>query len=286
MTDSTPTPASGNHIAADGRIRQNGSTLFGFKEQPAGAPVDPTPYAGTPISIAEGDTWELADDSRVYDNATVIREDDTWVISAEQTVDLTWFAPTGPKKQDWVDRNYRVINDFIQKRYSLFHNGTDDDGRDIYGTNVTYDGDTLTETEAFNLLGTETNLTQLFNESDDGTNGTENLSRLLRNHVENQVVAVTADIDDEPELDDAEINRILSADALLTDNQAIVVAKKIRDAGEKLTSSTQYTAHLHQLVQNGYTDKQALVKDLQRLGAFPDVDAYWASALWIWTTKP
>lgn len=154
--------------------------------------------ADRPIDLAPGESEDYSEyaDGDVITRLSVLRSDDggTFHVEASKFLNFKDIIPASDLGTDeagrdaWLDTNSSVIESFIRDRYDAEADTTDwDDVRVECGVSIQTDSVTgrLVADEAWNRSG----IVQLHKESDHGTFGSENLGRLIREHVQAQVVA-------------------------------------------------------------------------------------------------
>jgi hypothetical protein len=181
--------------------RQPQGTPAGGQFAPAShteAGVNLISSADLPLSLEPGESEDYSEyaDGDVINRLSVLRSDDgaTFHVEASTFLNLRDIIPASDLGTDeagrdsWLDTNSSVIASFIRDRYDADADTTDwDDVRIECGTSI--QADSVTGRQIANEAWNRTWIVQLHNESDHGTFGSENLGRLIREHVRSQVIA-------------------------------------------------------------------------------------------------
>lgn len=162
------------------------------RPEPSGvALADP---ADRPITISQGEDEvypELADGD-VIERLTVSRDDedpDKYFVCPSRTVNFHALVRhhqpdlSKTEREEWLDRYRPAITDFMSNRYGVDLSGDSWDSIDAECTLAINDPNP-TEDKISDAAWNQTRIVNLANEEDPGTFGSENLSRLLYEHVE------------------------------------------------------------------------------------------------------
>ncbi|MCC3299327.1 hypothetical protein [Arthrobacter caoxuetaonis] len=150
--------------------------------------------ADRPITIAPGEDEiypELAD-GEVIERLTVSRDEDDpdkYLVCPSRAVNfhalVEHYQPdlTEDQREEWLTRYQPAITDFMATRYGVDLSGDRWDSIDAECTLAINDPNP-TEDKISDAAWNQTRIVNLANEEDPGTFGSENLSRLLYEHVE------------------------------------------------------------------------------------------------------
>ncbi|WP_159600854.1 hypothetical protein [Agromyces humi] len=258
-----------NQNRADGRT----ANRYGHINRPGTFGTKPLTRAdagilGTRIDPREGMNIELGPrnpDSPIQ-TARLRFEDRAWVLEADQMVDIEWFAPDDVgDKHAWAMKHRHAIDWFLRDRYDIDPDRTPEDTVYDYTASLEDLSATMTEERALQRLWDETNLVQLWNEIDSGTDGEETLERLVAEHLETVVVtdtwgAAAADVpwgDIDAAVDNGKID----------DRIAGAIAKSIDDAARINWSGKfyRYASDIRDLYRKGYVDRVTLISSIDKL---------------------
>lgn len=153
--------------------------------------------ADLPLILDPGESEDYSEyaDGDVITRLSVLRSDDggTFHVEASKFLNLKDIIPAGDLRTDeagrdaWLDANSPVIEDFFRRRYGAETDATDWDDVRIE-CSVSIQADSVTGPQVANEVWNRSGIVQLHNESDHGTFGSENMGRLLREHVQAQAV--------------------------------------------------------------------------------------------------
>lgn len=213
--------------------------------------------ADRPLALAPGESEDFTEyaDGDVITRLSVLRSDDggTFHIEASAFVNFKDMIPASDLGTDeegrdaWLDSNSSVIESFIRDRYDAEADTTDwNDVRVECGASIQADsvtGKQITD-EAWNRSG----IVALHNESDPGTFGSENLGRLVREHVEAQAIP-------------ADINAARSAAVRMTAADIDNLVTETRNAGRNISDAGAIA-----IARTFSQDSAPEVRSLGRLG--------------------
>lgn len=167
---------------------------FAPVNRPEASDISLADPADRPINLEPGEdeTYPELAEGDVIDRLEVSRDEDdpdTYTVSASRAVNFHHLVEheqpdlTEEEREAWLQRHSAVIDDFMGERYGAEMSGDDWSSIDAeFSTKLT--GGTPTEGAVGNAAWEDTNIVNLANEEDPGTFGTENLSRLLHERVE------------------------------------------------------------------------------------------------------
>lgn len=209
-----PAPVMEARCSAVGAAHHPGMSTSPVNRQPQGIPaggqfapsthsesavaLDP---AGQPITLAPGESEDFTEyaDGDVIVRLSVLRSDDggTFHVEASKFLNFKDIIPAADLGTDeagrdsWLDANSLIIENYLRDRYDAEVDTHDwEDARAECGVSI--QADSVTGTQIANEAWNRSGIVQLHNESDHGTFGSENLGRLIREHVQAQVI--TSDI--------------------------------------------------------------------------------------------
>lgn len=173
---------------------------------PAGGQFAPSTHAepalnlvaALPITLAPGESEDYTEyaDGDVITRLSVLRSDDggTFHVEASKFLNFKDIIPAADLgtseagRDSWLDANSLIIETYLRDRYDAEVDTNDwEDVRAECGVSI--QADSVTGVQIANEAWTRSGIVQLHNESDHGTCGTENLGRLIREHVQAQVIA-------------------------------------------------------------------------------------------------
>lgn len=201
-----------------------------------------------------------------------------YFVAPSVPVPLMDWAPTDLTEQQkvaWVDAHQEVINTFLRDRYgatltglNTLDSGVERIGRAGAEVTVFADEDrdgSISHQDISDAIGRSTAPTML-NEFDDGTFGTENASRLVREYIDSRAIAPTA-----PEMTAAEIDREVRTRAgkqEIRPETARAIAKRLDyELWDGIVSVPDATPALDDLAYGGHADKEQLTADLRSIYA-------------------
>lgn len=229
--------------------------------------------SGRPVTLALGEQesfTELAEDP-IRDINVHRYEDGTYTVHPAMDLNIAdvlsaeELRTTEASAAAYRDRNWMLIQDFLQERYGAEVTSTDDEG--IVRVEFTAElGDVaLTEGEIIDAAWNGTKIIALANESDHGTFGTENLGRLITDRV-----AACVSV--------ADRMKAYGAAQRLTDSQIDFEIKSKMGTAELRDETAMAIAHrlseqfgrkdfpvLYKLSYAGYADAEALGQELRTL---------------------
>ena len=228
-----------------------------------------TEAVGTPFDLREGegdyleDVRDIGAIESVHVSRGVAADRDVYTVTAEHNADVYALVPSVIRdKEAWLDARQGLLVEFYRDRYSAELIVNESWDTTVAAFTVEHEG-AVTVERAYEIAWKETLASLAFNESDPGTNGTENADRLFREfcdeHVISGVRGYAAD-DLAQEQIDEEVEARLGRDRELSDVTAVAIA---RDLGSDKLSE------LRKLGTLGYANRFQLRLDI--------VDAYQTS---------
>ena len=264
----------GSWAANDNGLPEATLGTSGAAVESAANPESPLPRVaaeplGRILSPGTGDYLNDAIDDGPIQRLYVARQDDVdgveqYTLTAEQQVQFDQFVPENVAPVDreaWVERHIAAIGGFIEKRYNA--DLTSDDnvpGTSWAAMSVTHNG-SMTEEQAFDKAWNDTAARQLFNESDPGTFGTENLDRLVKEYLEETSIT-NVPLWDSVEVPAREIDmsvELRAGEREISDRIAAGIA------ADMFGRVTQNLPAIRSLATRGYANKEALNSELSVL---------------------
>jgi hypothetical protein len=208
----------------------------------------------------------------------VIGEPYTLLIEPIAGLNLTGLQPKGMSEGQWVqklDDHYPAVLAFLEDRYTAGIDLPDvNDGEglgwDQLEAHFRLDipARDITREEAFDIGWNQTKAVQLYNESDHGTYGTENLGRLLNDAMDDAVIlpGERYDVVREAEgaaLQDVDVEiRTREGEREIRDVTAVAIAQHISGQRGKWFRPQELT-ELRRLGRHGWVNRQALRDELR-----------------------
>ncbi|MFE6967178.1 hypothetical protein ACFVAJ_18840 [Agromyces sp. NPDC057679] len=228
------------------------------------------------VKLADTIDLEVGDDMQIGPVAAdtplqvvlVTKSHNSWVLEAQQMVDLAWFAPDGTREEAaWVEKRRAAILKFIENEYGVEGASNDENTVVDFTATLNDKSGTMTEDRVYQRLWDETELVRLWNEMDDGTAGSENLTRKMQEHLDRQVFsdawgAEVGNVTDEQVA--ATLNGLRDGE-LIDDLTAAAIAKRAH--GLRLS---WMVGELAELPATGYADRYAFRGSIERVQQHPD----------------
>ncbi|MHA7295183.1 hypothetical protein [Arthrobacter sp. HLT1-21] len=233
--------------------------------------------AGRPLAVrlglGENDEYNDLVDGQVIESLDIRRSEDdgTYWVSPAKVINFRDLIPaadlgvTDTERDQWLDLNEPVIEDFIGERYGaeLGDGSLDEDWSNISAEfTAAHPGQELGSDQALNLAWNNTKIVQLHSEMDPGTQGAEHLGRLLREKVDAcKVVPLDLTVREETlrlRKDPTSLDSIVSGrlgERELPDPVALAIAHDLGSTGTRPA--------LAKLARVGYTDLEAATNELR-----------------------
>lgn len=221
----------------------------------------------TPFDLRPGDGDYINDGisavgpiERVYVSRGPGNSSDVYDITAEHAADVYALIPSITRdKEAWLDARQGLLVEFYRGRYNAEITVNETWDTTVASFTIEHHGP-VTEDQAFQIAWDETRATLAFNESDPGTNGSENADRLFREfcaeHVISGVRGYAADDLSAEQIDD-EVGKRMKAGREISDITAVAVARELGNENHP---------ELRRLGTLGYANRDRLRLDL--------IDAY------------
>lgn len=217
----------------------------------------------------------------VMDQVSVYRDEDgAYTVTGSQGFRYSEWAPGDPEDEEgreaWGERNQVIIDAVIEERYPGAAVNSDGDEAQVRFEYELGDGP-ITEEDLVNAMSTGSAV-DFYNEADDGTYGTENLSRIIRDQV-----ARSAVVDDPYAFGiHTEVRRIRASGLVhqeplaghATDARAMAVAAEAAHHGDY--------PQLRQLYARGWADHGRMLEEIDDAHAAGTITDGAKQAMLIW----
>ncbi|WIB65354.1 hypothetical protein [Curtobacterium sp. MCBD17_040] len=203
---------------------------------------------------------------------------DAYLVSPTVPVPLLDWAPTNltdEEKAAWVEDRRPAIETFLRNRYGAHLTGLDTWDDDVErirraGAEVSIvaeqnpDG-TISHQAIADAVNRSSAVT-MTNEFDDGTFGTLNASRLLREYLDTRAIAASAD-EMTPAAIDREVRARNGKRELRAETARAIARRLAYEAYDGIVDVPQPVPHLDDLAYSGHADKEELMADLRAIYA-------------------
>ena len=240
-----------------------------------------------PIDVQFGDRgsgYPEIVDATVMNSVSIDRDyDGNLTATGSQVFRYSDWAPGDPEDEEgreaWGERNQAIIDAVIEERYA----GTtvDSDG-DEAQVRFEYDlgAGPVTKQDVIDKMSTGAAV-DFYNESDDGTYGTENLSRIIRERVERSVV-----VENPYDRDAQDYIRTLRTSGMV--HEAPLLGRVSDNRAQAVAAEAAYNGdypELRQFSTRGWGDREKLGEELDDAHAAGNVEDGAYQSLQVWLQK-